>query len=93
MSKFIYSLTSYVSESRFEGTKMSIKDFIIYYREIRKEPYTVSVEYYGEGDSHVCKTLKEAKKCYRKYCRYGNTIVTLSGPGVHISNGKEYLRG
>ena len=93
MSKFIYSLTSYVSESRFEGTKMSIKDFIIYYREIRKEPYTVSIEYYGEEEFFEWKTLKEAKRCYRKYCQYANTIVTLDGPGVHLSNGKEYLRG
>ena len=94
ISLFTHILKEYVTESRYEGYKVSITDFFIYLREMRDLAYyDVYVEYYYEGEHHFFNSYFKAKRYYNKMCKCDNTLVQLDGPGVHLTNGKEYLRG
>ena len=91
---FFHTLKEYVTESRFEGSKMSVVDFFLYYKEMKKDVhYSVFVEQYWEGETTVFSSYTKAKRFYNKMCKYDNVIVHLDGPSIHLTNGKEYLRG
>jgi hypothetical protein len=53
--------------------------------------YIVTVTYYWESEDHRFDSYDKALECFNNYCKCANTIVTLNGPDVHLSNNKEYL--